>query len=102
MAGMEVNVCAWIAEATAKSMAAAMQQEASLTRIVLAFECGVKKTVYVAKLNSANCLRRTNTRFPKRDPSEKGLGSVQVFIAKYGIWNYKRKLDDGGQGKTSP
>jgi len=92
---MEVKVYAWIPEATAKSVAAAMQQEASLTRIVLSFECGSKKTVYVACLNTSNCLRWTNARFPKRDPSEKDPGSVQVFIVKYGIWNYKHKFGDG-------
>jgi hypothetical protein len=39
MAGMEVKVWAWIAAATAKSMAAAMQKEMRRLRIVWPFVC---------------------------------------------------------------
>jgi hypothetical protein len=42
---MEVRVWAWIAEDTAKSMAAAMQKEALRFCIVLSFDFGSKPTV---------------------------------------------------------
>jgi hypothetical protein len=45
MAGMELNVWAWIAEDAAKSMAAAMQKEVLRLCIVLSFDFGSKPTV---------------------------------------------------------
>jgi hypothetical protein len=46
MAGMEANVCDWIADVKAKSKAAARLKEQRRLAIAVSFGCGSRLTVY--------------------------------------------------------